>query len=1255
MSKDIFKLGLHLNDAGMPSQGLFIPQYAISLLESKNGVKTTTLNDIRYDSNIASTSSFRYDTYAAGVKNTQQFRIDFSRFENHTFFNSAEVNVNVAFQKIINQYPFDGSRQKTEAFFDGLTGFENHVFQVFPKNIGYLILSGSATDEADHAGTYISVSDSEGSAHESISTNTSGRSTLSPNKKPFTIEMQLFVPDKANDNQVIVQSLSGASDGNVGMTLALTHSVSTTKGEVFFGITSGSTFASASAVVTKGQFNHLVALYDQKSTNLLKLYVDGQLASKSNNKLNALYGLNFFPSNVVIGSGSVHGFPTQKDSQKFSFTPKQTLSGAIDEFRFFHESRSLEQQTQFQKKSIFSEDNLKLYFKFNEPKGVYNLNSVALDSSGNALHTTISNYSTNLRLTGSSTSFGNVPITFEDENTNPVLFPDFFDLVNLNSTLLTSASRYDDQNPNLITRLVPQHYLNEGYLFESLAAPEGSIGDSIDGQTPGALKIGSQQMIASLLFVWAKFFDELKISIDQFSNVSHTNYTDLETTPDQLLAKTLQSHGFEMSNAFQPSSVKQWVDGDNLDNFISKGVSPLSFVQNEIWRRILTNIPNIIQSKGTLHCVKAMFRCIGINPDTTVRIREYGGPSHGVLGTLREGSTEISSMLDFSLTGSSGSPLLRTPYLSSSRVEAGYPWPLNASDSTTPPRPSSWMSNDGHNSYGGVSPNSWDGNQTSGSFTYEGIYKFATTATGSQSLVRMFCTGGSATGFGTYSATGINYSDGKYLLCNLVANPDHGVKLFVQANAAQTTSTWPALELHMTGVNIFDGNKWNVSFGRFRDDDPAINSPGAGSSSFFLRVATQNHGTITRQFATSTFYSVTNARAISGFPVGLAGGSKSMFESDNTQLATTIPYGRNWYNYSGSFLSIGAETILTGVSASPGMDYFLNGATNAETRATSFDGKVSQMRFWSRGLLEKEWLEHVRNFKSVGVQNPNINYNFVTSPQKRWNFLKTSGSFERIRLDYSMDQLTTSSNYLGEITVFDYSQQTASGVLAPWRGVVTVGQQKDKMKLHASGTGFAANTTIFLPERFDYSMLSPRFDEAATDQKVRVRSYLDPVRAIQENAQIAPFNDMDLLEQTTDDSRFSIDFSIASAMDEDIILIFSTFDELESAIGDPANRYAPDYIGLANLRKIYFDRLTSRMNFKNFFDFFQWFDTNYETFIHQLIPDTTHYLGTNFVIESHMLERHKIQMLNGDLYLSGEPSIIKGTFDDDFFDGKVNS
>jgi tetratricopeptide (TPR) repeat protein len=239
-------------------------------------------------------------------------------------------------------------------------------------------------------------------------------------------------------------------------------------------------------------------------------------------------------------------------------------------------------------------------------------------------------------------------------------------------------------------------------------------------------------------------------------------------------------------------------------------------------------------------------------------------------------------------------------------------------------------------------------------------------------------------------------------------------------------------------------------------------------------------------------------------------------------------------------------------------------------------------------LTETEWKEHVRNFKSLGVQNPLVNFNFVTNQ---------TGSFERLRMDVSSDQTETSSSATGFLALVDFSQNN----------------------LHWSGS-FPATSSIIVPQLFQYSLLSPKFDVGATTDKVRVRSFQDFSNVQSSSyAQVAPVYALEPSERPQDNTRFTIDFSIVDALDQDIINIFASLDVLDNIIGNPELVFSPDYPDLENLRSIYFNRLTDMVNLKGFFEFYKWFDTNLGQFIAQLVPRKTKFLGTNFVIESHLL------------------------------------
>ena len=167
-------------------------------------LKTATLSN-RFDgvtiqnqeeNNIGNTGSFRYDQIGAALKSTQELNIDYTSFENHTFFNSAVAKVNVAFDRIINNYPFDSSLTDIENFEDSLTGYERYLLTRFSKNKNFLLFNGSS---------FINVVDSAGVNFPTISKDDTGIGILDPRDNNFSFEMFIYPAAEANNNQIILQ------------------------------------------------------------------------------------------------------------------------------------------------------------------------------------------------------------------------------------------------------------------------------------------------------------------------------------------------------------------------------------------------------------------------------------------------------------------------------------------------------------------------------------------------------------------------------------------------------------------------------------------------------------------------------------------------------------------------------------------------------------------------------------------------------------------------------------------------------------------------------------------------------------------------------------------------------------------------------------------------------------------------------------------------------------------------------------------
>jgi hypothetical protein len=1105
---------------------------------------------------ISATGSFRFDPPGSPVKSSQQLPLDFSKFENHTFFSSAVSNINIAYEKIINEFPFEGSKSEYDTWLDGLSGYEKHILDMYPAYTGYLTFHGN--DEC------IEVIDKSGVVFPSISKKNNASTIINPQNSSFFIELDVAIPATTSPDQFLFHHISPSG---VGYAAYFDNTVSTKLANINFSIISGSDYVTTNASVEKGKFLHLAMQYDSSPSGKVAKILSGSTAIATSTRFN--FGpIDTLGVSLLIATGSSTSIGPS------TFTPTQSFSGSINNFRVFHKIRTPNEIDRYTKRSLFPDDSsdLMLSFRLNEATGSYSNNDVVLDHSGKSLHSKVLNYSNIMRSEKPHQSL----CEFETSIYHPTLFPAHPDVISLNNKLMVSGSAYDENNPNLITKLIPQHYLDlakaTGYNSYETSLPNDVVGlksTSDKYAVPGAASISQPQIISALLFMWARMFDDLKMMIDHASELVHIDYDSSAGVADQFLPFLAEHYGFSLPNMFRNADYDQFFSGENVT---SESTTSLQQLQNQIWRRILVNLPDVISSKGTTYAIKSLFRSSGIDPDRMFRFVEYGSQGNFRLGKSRKKITEISTMLDFSGSVSynpsattdaqgfsSGHPNIITSYLTASRIEPGIPLMSGTfiDEIAYPPF--------------GISNSENDGLLTSGSWTIEGIFKFPSKDThfSKESLFRLHTTGSTAS---------------QSVLLNVVADPnidgvanDPKVTLYCRPGFSNTD---PTLALEIQEGNIFNGDKWHVSVGRKRNDE--IDS--FISSSYFMTLARQENGEIAEYYTTSSMFLDSSDR-----------GENALQKKD--YLGSRI-------NSSGSFIVVGNQQIDNSLTT------HLNSTTvEAAARTSRFSGLAGHMRFWSKALTRNETREHIRNFTSLGVIDPLKNFGFSH---------EVSGSFEKLRLDMSTDQPAVNSTALGTLTLTDFSQQfvTAS---------------------HPAGLstarGFEPNKQIIKPERFDFSAISYLFDEPSSENKVRIAGMTQGQNIQALDTLIAPVYEIPKATESNDDVRFAIEFSSAQALNEDIMKIFATLQALDNALGSPNAMFSEEYHDLRQLREIYFNRLTGNVNYTSFFEFFRWLDESFDTIIENLIPKKTNYLGFNMIVEGHALERSRVPYGSGDIYL----------------------
>ena len=674
-----------------------------------------------------------FDKNLGELSSTQQLNIDYSDWENHTFFNSAQAKTNLAISKIINDYPFDGTEQEISTFKSNLTGFENWVFESFPKSSGSLIFDGT---------NYISVIDKAGITISEMSKNTSGKSVLDPELDTITISMLLNISELTGSSAICQKK-----NNNDGFTLYVSSS-NTETSSIIFVYSSGTMVLSATDDnVSKNTWTHIAAQYDRFDDNL-KLFRNGSLVASSS--VSFFEKINFKSANFLIGSGTSHE----------TFIQTSKFSGSIDELMVHIGDRSQYEISSSAYNQQYRSEPLKLYFKFNEPTGSYTNNDLAIDHSGNGLHTEIVGFSENQRTSEKS------DLLLESTQECLNLFTKHEVMQEFNQSLLESAIVYDRNNPNLITKLIPQHYLVDEQNFYGLESIEGNISNTVGGSLPGQTTIPSSHVISSLLYTYAQSFDELKMFIDSLTALKNIEYTkENSTIPDEMLSTFSDTIGMELPNIFANEDIQRYLYGKNKKNITTS----YRAVQNAIWRKILTEYKGILKKKGTIHSVKQIIRSAGIEPDKYLVFKEYGGMNASYIQFMDAkkdikqgfitltGSLSNESITYNSITGIPDNlPFVKSKYLSSS-----------------------------------------DGFWTDKAWAYEACYKFDKTLQhpATQSLVRFHVTGTSAP------------SSNHGIIANLICtNHETGslLTLYLSPSGSDIVS------LNMSGTNILNGNPWFV-------------------------------------------------------------------------------------------------------------------------------------------------------------------------------------------------------------------------------------------------------------------------------------------------------------------------------------------------------------------------------------------------------------------------------------------------------------
>ena len=132
------------------------------MVDKKVGFQLTFDENLKKDTNIPTTERLAFDDLGDFVEEREKLRrllekrnesalkVDYSDFANHVFFDSAVQKLGIASSRILDKFPFNGDSEEKDAFFLTGSGYEEHVFNTWPRYVGTTHFDGVDHRFRDH-------------------------------------------------------------------------------------------------------------------------------------------------------------------------------------------------------------------------------------------------------------------------------------------------------------------------------------------------------------------------------------------------------------------------------------------------------------------------------------------------------------------------------------------------------------------------------------------------------------------------------------------------------------------------------------------------------------------------------------------------------------------------------------------------------------------------------------------------------------------------------------------------------------------------------------------------------------------------------------------------------------------------------------------------------------------------------------------------------------------------------------------------
>jgi len=264
------------------------------------------------------------------------------------------------------------------------------------------------------------------------------------------------------------------------------------------------------------------------------------------------------------------------------------------------------------------------------------------------------------------------------------------------------------------------------------------------------------------------------------------------------------------------------------------------------------------------------------------------------------------------------------------------------------------------------------------------------------------------------------------------------------------------------------------------------------------------------------------------------------------------------------------------------------------------DIKVNACRYWLDYIPDEALAAHSLDTENYGALQPHL-YAFPFNPSASFGDVTQFDT-----LTFNWEFLTnTGSNALGQLVVDDISSGSADFTRFGDLGNILNKQHT------ARGDFFKASSTTAIDKDYVVSSKLNLPENMQSEDMVKVLSTED--------------QDVFTTESRPINYYFAFEKSMYQTISEEIINYFANLKDLHNLIGDPVERFRPEYKQLKFMRQKFFEKVgNDELDFDKFYEFYKWFDSSLSVMLGQLVPASADFSDNiKTIIENHILERSK--------------------------------